>query len=132
MKSPRIWASSRRRAVTFLARVGGDAYELFQPMMMEFAEEGDRKKIEAFQRHRVGKVKTYESCVLNRRVQEMWEPFDAFVADVGLLARSWEHAALEDSIIRDVANQMRWTADRRWNLITLSWVKQIDSNRCRM
>ena len=95
--------SSKKRAVTFLACVGSEGYELFQSM--EFTEgvrENIDKVIEAFQHHCVGEVNiTYERYVLNRRVQEMREPFYTFMANVRRLARFCDYGDLEDSIVRD-------------------------------
>ena len=73
---------------------------------MEFASDDDREDLEkvgeAFQRHCIGEVNvTYERYTFNRRVQDVGETFDTFVADLRRLAKSCEFGALEESIIRD-------------------------------
>jgi len=96
--------SQKKRTAIFLACIGTKAYELFQSM--EFAAEEDRedldKVVEAFQRHCIGEVNvTYERYVFNRRVQDVAETFDTFVANLRRLAKSCEFGTLEESIIRD-------------------------------
>ena len=73
---------------------------------MEFASDDDRedldKVVEAFQRRCIGEVnETYERYTFNRRVQDVGETFDTFVADIRRLAESCKFGALEESIIRD-------------------------------
>ena len=75
----------KKRTAIFLACIGLEAYQLFQTL--QFAEEADRQDIdkvtEAFQRHCIGEVNvTYERYVFNRRVQDVGEPFDTFLADL--------------------------------------------------
>ena len=94
----------KKRTAIFLACIGTEAYELFQSM--EFAAAADRedldKVVEAFQRHCIGEVNvTYERYIFNRRMQDVAETFDTFVADLRRLAKSCEFGALEESIIRD-------------------------------
>jgi hypothetical protein len=96
--------SKKKRTAIFLACIGTEAYELFQAM--HFAAAADRedldKVVEAFQRHCIGEVNvTYERYTFNRRVQDVAETFDTFVADLRRLAKSCEFGTLEDSIIRD-------------------------------
>jgi len=93
-----------RRAAVFLACVGNDAYQLFQTLDFETDEDRQNidKVIDAFERYCIGEVNiTYERYVFNRRVQEVGETFDAFMADIRRLARSCEFGALEESILRD-------------------------------
>ncbi|HSN23082.1 MAG TPA: hypothetical protein VLS45_02740 [Methylomicrobium sp.] len=97
-------ASQEKRAAVFLTCIGNDAYDVYRAM--EFAEEGDRKKLDkiitAFEKFCVGAVNvTYERYVFNRRTQDSNERFDVFLGEIRRLARSCEFAAVEESMIRD-------------------------------
>ena len=96
--------STQRRAATFLACVGTEAFERFQSM--EFDTDDDRqdidKVIDAFNKYCIGETNvTYERYVLNRRLQSSGESFDVFLADIRRLIRSCNYNDLEDSIVRD-------------------------------
>jgi len=102
-----------RRAAVFLACVGNDAYQLFQTL--DFETDEDRQNIDIFERYCIGEVNiTYERYIFNRRVQDVGETFDAFMAAIRRLARSCEFGALEESILRDrIVIGLRDDATRR-------------------
>ena len=58
--------------------------------------------IKAFDDYFIGETSvTYERYLLNRRVQESNETFDAFMTDLRRLIKSCDYGALEESILKD-------------------------------
>ena len=73
---------------------------------MEFTNKEHRqdivKVIDAFQKHCIGEVNvSYEHYIFNRRVQEIGESVDAFIANSCHLACSCEYRMLENLIMHD-------------------------------
>jgi len=96
--------SKEKRTAILLSCIGSEAYDVFQSMVFE--DESHRSDIDhvirAFDDYCIGETNvTYERYVLNKRVQENNESFDAFMTEIRRLVRSCDYGQLEDSVVKD-------------------------------
>jgi len=73
---------------------------------MHFESEEDRKNIDniiaGFESFCVGAVNvTYEQYRFNKRTEDVGERFDVYLSELRRLAKSWNFAAMEESMLRD-------------------------------
>ena len=93
-----------RRADILLSAIGSDAYDIFQSMNFDSADDRENvdKVIEAFDNFCIGEINvSYERYVLNQRIQDKNESFDNFLSEVRRLIKLCDFGALTGSIIRD-------------------------------
>src|SRR3989442_2249563 len=96
--------SKEKRTAVLLTCIGSEAYDVFQSMV--FTQEDYRQDIDhvikAFDDYCIGETNvTYERFLLNRRVQDVAESFDAYMTELRRLVKSCDYGILEESIIKD-------------------------------
>ena len=96
--------SKEKRTAVLLTCIGSEAYDVFQSMV--FTQEDHRKDIDevikAFDDYCIGETNvTYERYLLNKRVQEPNESFDAYMTELRRLVKSCDYGELEQSILKD-------------------------------
>ena len=96
--------SKEKRTAIFLSCVGSDAFGVFE--QFQFEDEAYRQDIDrvisAFDQYCIGETNiTYERYLLNKRVQEANESFDAYLTEIRRLVKSCDYGALEESILKD-------------------------------
>ena len=92
-----------KRTAIFVACLSNDAYDVFESLQLSEDESKDIDKvIEAFDSYCIGEINvTYERYILNKRMQEENETFDAYLTTLRSLVKTCEYGSLEDSILRD-------------------------------
>ena len=76
--------SKAKRTAIFLTCLSNDAYDVFESLQLDEEDSRDIEKvIQAFDTYCIGKINvTYERYVLNKRIQEENENFDAYLTAI--------------------------------------------------
>ena len=95
--------SKAKRTAIFLTCLSNDAYDVFESLQLDEEDSRDIEKvIQAFDTYCIGEINvTYERYVLNKRIQEENENFDAYLTAIRGLIKTCEYGNLEESILRD-------------------------------